>query len=189
MNGGTLREHLKNATRERHAALDAFIGSLDTPDTYRGYLRGISAFRMFVEERLAAAPWPDRLGDWQPVRLSEDMKRDLEDLALHAPSLDLALDLPSADSTLGALYVLEGSTLGARILAKQVAALGFDETFGARHLARQAAAVQNWRAFVAGLDQHSSIDETVASRAACRTFDVAHTAMRMAFQTPFKGSP
>ena len=97
MNGETLREHLKNATRRRHAALDAFIGSLDTPDMYR------------------ASPL-------------------------------------------------------------------------ARHAARQAASVRSWQAFVAALDQASFIDQTAASRAACQTFDVAHTAMRMAFGTSFKGS-
>lgn len=52
-----------------------------------------------------------------------------------------------------AIYVAEGSNLGAASLFKAVAALGLDAGFGARHLAGYPdGRAQHWREFTAALD-------------------------------------
>ncbi len=60
------------------------------------------------------------------------------------------LPLPEA---LGWLYVVEGSNMGAAILAKEAVRLGLSDEFGARHLAGHAdGRGLHWRRFTAALD-------------------------------------
>ena len=49
--------------------------------------------------------------------------------------------------------MLEGSALGARILVKRAASLGFSDAFGARHLCAQTADPTAWSRFVELLDR------------------------------------
>ena len=71
---------------------------------------------------------------------------------------------------LGTLYVLEGSTLGARLLVRRAAALGLDETNGAEHLKKQSSDLGNWNAFAALLDSAEDVDDEMMARAAMATF-------------------
>jgi heme oxygenase (biliverdin-IX-beta and delta-forming) len=70
----------------------------------------------------------------------------------------------------GLLYVLEGSSLGARLIARQASRLGFDESFGARHLALQARSLENWRIFLGLLEAVEPLDMSRAVNAAILTF-------------------
>lgn len=79
-------------------------------------------------------------------------------------------------SALGVLYVLEGSSLGAKLLRRDADKLGFDAHFGARHLAKQDSA--SWKDFVARLDQCTAEDLASATEAAHATFAMATKAMQ-----------
>jgi heme oxygenase len=76
-------------------------------------------------------------------------------------------------------YVLEGSSLGARVLRRQAAALGMSAGHGARHLWAQTAAPENWRAFVEALNAHAG-EESALIAGANAGFDAAAASMERA---------
>ncbi|MCE0744622.1 biliverdin-producing heme oxygenase [Acetobacter sicerae] len=178
----SLRAHLRAATQSRHATLDRMIGPVNSRETYVGYLRGIAAFRIPVEQRLATLPaWPDRLGSWRPTFLARWLRLDLTALQLDVPSGVSGLDLSSDSRVMGVLYVLEGSILGAHSVIRQAASLGFNDRSGARHLSVQTSALAGWKQFLTCLEKETALDREVAASAACETFDEAVTAMTLAF--------
>lgn len=80
---------------------------------------------------------------------------------------------------MGVHYVLEGSALGARVLCKQVAALGLNRDYGARHLWAQAATLESWRGFLNALNNDAG-DETAMIAGANAAFNAAAGAMERA---------
>lgn len=168
----SVRFALREATADVHSQLEEVVGRLDAPSAYARYVRGMHAFRTALEPML-----PKRSG-WRTTLLCEALADDMDDLGLapaSPPRLDASVD---ADWLLGAHYVLEGSALGARVLVKQVAALGFGEEFGARHLWLQARGV-GWGDFVRVLDAQTA-DVGLAIAGARATFAAAADAMRKA---------
>lgn len=162
----TLRTH----TAKAHHALDGLIGDLDSDASYRRYLVGMTAFRLAVEPSLAGASLP---ATYRPLTIACDALADLADLALPVPPpLAFKANL-SSDAALGVLYVLEGSSLGAQLLVKRAATLGFDGNYGARHLARQTASLEGWRNYLKLLDEAKPFDMDVCAAAAIATFDTA----------------
>lgn len=99
----------------------------------------MTAFREGVDTKLAMVDFTDGFGLWRPGVILPQLKLDLIDLrsTSHAP---VTLGMPE-DRTrmLGVLYVIEGSSLGARLLFRRAAAIGYSSNFGARHLAAQIA--------------------------------------------------
>ena len=178
----SLRTYLKAATQSRHTILDRLIGSVNSRETYVGYLCGIAAFRVPVEQRLASLPaWPDRLGSWRPTFLARWLYLDLTALQLDVPSGVSALDLSNDSRVMGVLYVLEGSILGAHSVIRQAASLGFNDRSGARHLSVQTSAFAGWKQFLTCLEKETTPDWEIAASAACETFDAAVAAMNVAF--------
>ncbi|MFO1047858.1 MAG: biliverdin-producing heme oxygenase [Geminicoccaceae bacterium] len=172
------RHALRERTADTHAALDSRVGLLDTLDRYAGYVRGMHAFRAPVEGALADTALPGWFAGWRPLALGPAILADLADLGLQAPDF-AAGTLPCLDdasSLLGVLYVLEGSSLGARLLYRQARALGLSEQHGARHLALQTADSQSWRSFVTLLERHPELDLERAVGGAIATFALAHDA-------------
>lgn len=167
---------LREATAKAHAALEARVGALTSRGAYEAYLLGLHAFRAPVEPLLAAA-----LPGFTPDLIAAELAADLRDLGLRPIAPEPAPDVATPARALGALYVLEGSALGARVLLPQVATLGFDADHGARHLALQAKGA-GWREFVARLDAADLDDADViagaddAFRAAGRAMARAHAA-------------
>ena len=88
--------------------------------------------------------------------------------------------LRSVSHAMGSLYVLEGSALGARLLVRQAAALGFDEAGGAVHLSEQAADIGHWRAFIDLLGRLGPLDLDRMIEAANDSFARATAAMEPA---------
>ena len=83
------------------------------------------------------------------------------------------MELAGEAELLGALYVLEGSALGARLIMKSAQALGLGATFGARHLAAQAGDALAWRSYL-DLLLNAPLDdagEATLHRAAAAVFD------------------
>lgn len=80
---------------------------------------------------------------------------------------------------MGVHYVLEGSALGARVLCKQVEALGLHRAYGARHLWAQAETLEGWRSFLDLLTRHDG-DEDALFAGANAAFNAAAGAMERA---------
>lgn len=125
MTDSSLRDRLRAATSESHAALDAKVAGwrIETPLGYGAFLSASVVALAPLElalERAGVAEW---LPDWPQRARRVALARDLAALGLEAPPFRAAL-VPDRDFAAGLLYVLEGSRLGARFLSRQVQAVG-----------------------------------------------------------------
>lgn len=167
---------LRERTAEAHAAVDAAIGGFDDLASYGTYLRSIAAFRWPIEDRLSTVNWPAALVDWRPAQVSDAIAADLADLGISPhPPRDEILPL-DGDGLFGALYVLEGSALGARLLLRRAEAIGMSATHGARHLALLSSNLDGWRGFLSRLEQAEPFDLESALKASLATFNSARLA-------------
>lgn len=176
----SIRHRLKQATEPAHASLEARIGPLTTQTEYNEYLRGLYAFRSVTEDWLLTHGTQD-VGSWTPQTISRELHEDINDLALTPLSVSPVGWGPAAGESfaLGVHYVLEGSALGARVLCKQVEALGLGRDFGARHLWAQATTLESWRGFLTVLAKHEG-DEAALIAGANAAFNAAAGAMERA---------
>lgn len=138
------------------------------------------AFRSATEDWLATHG-PKETGTWTPQNISPQLREDLKDLDLTPLSVSPIKWAPQVSESfgMGVHYVLEGSALGARILCKQVAALGLHRDHGARHLWAQADTLENWRGYLSLLSAHT-VDEDALIAGANAAFDAAAGAMERA---------
>ena len=112
---------------------------------------------------------------WRAKAVGHLIEADLADLGIPVPPVeasDLALD---GDGLLGVLYVLEGSSLGSRLLYRRAEALGFSASYGARHLAH-ASGPESWRDFLGVLETQHELDLDEATAASLATFRAAEAA-------------
>lgn len=156
---------LRAATRAEHERLDAMMSGFDLADraSYRAFLAAHAMALSAVETALDEAGFAARLGDWPERRRGSALAADLAALdgAVPAPLAAPTLTRPAAQW--GAAYVIEGSRLGGRFLARQVGA-----TLPKSYLdAPQPAG--GWRVFLAALDEAvTSRDEIVEAATAAR---------------------
>lgn len=168
------RFELREGTAGAHAALDEMVGSFDTLESYRRYLRGIAAFRLSID--MDVSEWRPALGDWQPNRIDDQLRADLADLGMAPPDPVAATVAPrNREELFGTLYVLEGSALGARILFRRAQELGLRSDYGARHLARQSTN-ESWPSFVALMESADRLDMDKTIAASVATFRAAQDA-------------
>lgn len=116
------RDVLRTATAEAHARVDLAFGAFELGDSagYAAFLRAQAMSFLPVEAALDRAGAADLLPDWPERRRAELLRRDLVTMGLAAPGSDTRVAFGSAAAILGAIYVLEGSRLGGRMLARAV---------------------------------------------------------------------
>lgn len=101
----------------------------------------------------------------------EKVKEDLQDLGAPIPTPIKAPTFTNISSAIGALYVVEGSKLGAKYLLHYVEMMGLSDQYGARHLgADDEGRGASWRSFQTAIDS-ANIDIPVAVHAAEKTFE------------------
>jgi heme oxygenase len=116
----SLRGRLREATAQDHAILDARVAGwrIETPAGYAAFLLASAIALTPLELALERAGVQTWLPDW-PVRARRDaLAADLAVLGVEVPVFEPAF-VPSPDFGAGLLYTLEGSRLGARVLARQ----------------------------------------------------------------------
>lgn len=131
-------EALRAATRAAHEAIEAVpaLARLTSPGLTRaGYvatLAGLCRFHAALEPRLVAALGGAGLPPaGRGVALAADLRRLGAKVPRPAPARALPA-LPDRAAALGCLYVVEGSALGGRVIARRVAdTLGLGPTDGA----------------------------------------------------------
>lgn len=164
----SLRSALRDATSDLHDRLDSQVGSFADLDAYRRYLAGTWRFRSALEPAL------DPVQGWQSQPIVPLIAADMADLDLCDGNAPSGAPGWSGDAALlGVHYVVEGSSVGARLLLRRAGQLGLDGTRGARHLAGQAADTGRWPRFLALLDQSQGVDHARAAEAARETFALA----------------
>lgn len=174
----SLRWQLRHATAGAHARVDALVGdALADGDRYGGYLQGMHRFMVeaagALRGRLALAPSVARLA------------ADLRDLRLPGLPATPRAALPCDAAAVGWHYVIAGSSLGARLLARQARGLGFDAASGARYLHHHAAG-DDWPVFLAALDARPLPvhRHAVATAAAVDAFSAVEAALHDAYALP-----
>lgn len=164
-----LRADLAASTRSAHEALERLM-ALDrehTPGRYPWYLLTMHAVVGAVERQTACDERLARLGLTAGRRKLPWLEADLRDLGLAAHELACVPAIPAnVPGRVGWLYVLEGSTLGGRVMLKDAAPrLGVTSGRGAAFLAGYGdRTAEMWRTFVAALN---AIAFDAAQKAAC----------------------
>ncbi|WP_049766628.1 biliverdin-producing heme oxygenase [Rhodospirillum centenum] len=175
---------LRLATRDQHVALEAQVDPerrLRTLDGYLGWLGILLGFHRPLESVLGGLDWSETGLDFDQRRRTALLAADLEDLGLDPDSAPDCPDLPPVDGlarAFGALYVLEGSTLGGQVVVRQ-----YGEVFGGlggramRYYTSYGANIgRQWRAFQQALATACADPEaeTACIAAAQETFDALH---------------
>jgi heme oxygenase (biliverdin-IX-beta and delta-forming) len=123
-------QHLKQATSQRHTALECQLPLLDpllTRDDYRRFVCRFLGYYAPLETRLLALPWWRQIGfDYGERYKTPHLVQDM--LALGVTDDTLATfarcqDLPCIDTlpqALGCLYVIEGATLGGQLVTRHL---------------------------------------------------------------------
>ncbi|GLK82592.1 biliverdin-producing heme oxygenase [Ancylobacter defluvii] len=169
------RHRLRALTTDAHAEFDASVGGFEAAVDYVRYLKGQYVFRHAIEAGLARVAWPAAFDDWRFRPLAPLLSADLADLGIAPPPVPPAFPVAPPD-LLGVLYVLEGSTLGARVLHRRAADIGFDGRFGARHLAAQAEDRDSWPALLAIIEAFEPFEMERTVNAALAAFAAAGAA-------------
>jgi heme oxygenase len=152
---------LRSATAAAHERLDTLYSRLDLrlSDDYARFLTSQAATFIPVEAALAAAGAEAVFPGWSDRRRADSLRADLAYLGLATPPPAPSPLFEDDDALLGGLYVLEGSRLGAAVLAGDVAA-------GSPNAFLRPETPAAWRAFTALLDHHLTSDASIDRAAA-----------------------
>lgn len=172
---GRRHSALREATSAAHAAVDAAVtdgGFLTSPAGYRGLLRRLHLFHCQLERSLP----PEHAAEfqlWGILHRGAWLKADLA--ALRAAPLrrraPTALPrLATQDDVLGALYVLIGATLGARVLVERLARYATPDGGGLIYFSEMSRS-RHWPEFLAALETAPVICEARLARGAVAMFD------------------
>ena len=168
----------KNTYPEHQAAEKKMILALKKLETQEDYIRMLSWLYSFyapLEDRIRQYVTEDTLPDitkrcragyiLEDIKQSGETAGEIGEITANkitsAPEKDLPI-IDSADRALGALYVLEGSTLGGRIIAGMITRqLG--PTAGNSYFNSYGAETENmWQSFKDFLDQPRSAEQQAA---------------------------
>lgn len=178
----SLLTRLRGATTAVHARIDArFSNGLLDAASHACYLRGMQ--RTVVAFERGAVPFttdPDWRGWLAPAR-APLLDADLAELGLDALAPADAPVLDDDATLLGALYVLEGSAQGARLMLQQLRH-HTTPARGVHFMHAHAHDPRRWRALLARLDgaPADDADAAAAESGALRTFALAEHSFALA---------
>ena len=122
-----LSERLKEETKTNHQILEkALLGNLKAIRSVSEYTDLLKLFYSYfggLEVRISELIDTDLLPDSNQRRKTAALAQDLQDLGSEIPSKASGMALPAIFThlqALGALYVIEGSTLGGKIISKMM---------------------------------------------------------------------
>lgn len=167
----TALERLRAATRESHETLETrldVLGRMATLDGRKVLAERFHALHAGMEAALAPhlKEIPDL--DFAARRRTPLLEADMQALGVSAADPIQVKAVGSRAEALGFFYVLEGSSLGGRVIGKQAAARGLDmmgmsflNPYGAR-------TGEYWKGFLAVLDRECPAGDPAAGEAAAR---------------------
>ncbi|MCL6697734.1 biliverdin-producing heme oxygenase [Sphingomonas sp. NSE70-1] len=165
---------IRSRTRHEHVRTEVIYTDFDlqTRQGYKRFLIAQASASLAVEQSLEKAGVADVVDDWPDRRRSHLIYDDLDELSIGAIRIQPPTSLGSWAEILGAVYVLEGSRLGGKVLRKQVF-----QSAPTRFLDAQGKPGA-WRAFLAELETrltgHQEIDLAVsAARGVFATYQAA----------------
>jgi heme oxygenase len=178
----TLHARLKEATRAAHARLEAALGILATPLALERIIRLLERFHGFhaAWEPALAGRVPDLL--LRPRLKLPLLQHDLhclgvaEQQLLALPSCERAAGLcASHAAAAGTLYVMEGSTLGGRIISRSLRAAPWHPPQSLQYWNPYGDDTgRRWSETLAYLESLPPADDDAVVSSAIDTFDVLH---------------
>lgn len=181
-------EKIRHETKEIHAALEStpllsiFSGGIITVEKYLVILGKFHSFIAPIETKIADYPVLKKyLNDFDERRKASWLESDLVSFSQKPLQFEKCETIPSITSgshAFGALYVLEGSTLGGKLISKQLNdQLGIDKDNGARFFnAYGSDTGVRWKVFKNALETFAENDgkETEIIQGALSTFKGLH---------------
>jgi heme oxygenase (biliverdin-IX-beta and delta-forming) len=118
----TVATILRSRTRREHVRTEAIYAPFDLQDRdgYARFLIAQASASFAVEQSLESAGVTDVVGDWAERRRAHLLSDDLSQLNVASVRLQPPSSFGSSAEIMGAVYVLEGSRLGGKILRKRV---------------------------------------------------------------------
>lgn len=176
---GARHSLLREATSGRHQALDRDVtaaGYFKSRSAYASYLQRIAEFHAWFDPEVAREA-PDLFARWHigchAQRLSDDLRAlGGAGLQLHRPHTR-HIALQRRAQAIGGLYVVIGSSLGARVLRTWAADLQLPPDAGLAYLSHLAAS-RAWPEFLDLLESEPDLDEAALVDGALATFDAVH---------------
>jgi len=179
-----VRTRLRAATAPAHAEVDQIFSRFDLSSQagYRDFLAAHAEALLPVEAWLDSHA-PGVIADWPSRRRAQFLADDLAVLGLTTPTAAAApfTSISHPAAVIGILYVVEGSRLGGRVLARQV-----PSDLPATYLSPHPNA-PSWPGLMQRLDEivRDEISEEIAIAAALQTFE----RFAQAGRTSARGSP
>lgn len=169
-------EKLRSATAEAHERVENRARVIERlADAAERPALMAAFYALHAEVEAAAEPW---LGDhpeldFEGRRRTPMLRESLDALGLAAPALTGAVTATSAAEAMGLLYVVEGATLGGKVIRKRLSARGGDLA-GLAFLDPYGEAVsERWRTFLDVLDGVGEADSEAAVSGALQGFRLA----------------
>ena len=177
-------ERIRAATRTCHDALERDLDVIGRLAQAHSRLTLMHAYyTMYAAAEAALAPHLRALADLQfeRRRKAATLLRDIEALGtLHEENAEIAAPLPPIPSTahaIGFAYVLEGASLGGRVIRKRAATAGirleglrFFDVYGEE-------TAQKWKEFCAVLERECAAEPQEAVSGAMNGFSYARAAL------------
>jgi heme oxygenase len=179
-----MRTRLKHATQALHHSVERHL-DLDrsdwTIDEYGALLARMWGLYAPLEQALDKIDWQDTGISFEERRKLAWIESDLTQLSVDrgfSQNLEMCLDLPGLDciaAGLGALYVIEGSTLGGQVIIRRLQRmLGISPVAGGRFFASYGDNIGTmWREYIEALERFSGVTDAkrAIERGAVETFD------------------
>ena len=171
-----IRWFLRSETAHAHRTLDTRIDTLDlgAPDEYATFLqvshRGLGGVEAALGDFGVGTIFPD----WPQARRIPCLERDMAALGLAVPPTAPAWPVTTPCEALGALYVIEGSRLGNRILLDRAARSGDARVKGNLRYLSHGHHLPFWRNLLQIMEDRvtDQSDFATARAGALRAFDV-----------------
>ena len=163
---------LRLRTRAAHERLEAVVDLSSLTASRAAYAETLSVFygiyAVLEPDLWQAVPWALLGIEGEPRRKLPLLIEDLAALGIDYRDLPVCSQIPDATSVeraLGSLYVLEGSTLGGKLISRELQrSLGLQSRFFSSY---GASVGPMWRDFTHALnrfaEQHGGLDQTIAA--------------------------
>jgi heme oxygenase len=119
-----LKKSTENIHKEAEKIMVRWLKRIRSPEDYVVLLNWLYGYYGPIEHRIKSQLSDTRFPDMPRRTRADDLLRDMQQAGIPLPAPEHCPDLPVIDSfgkALGALYVLEGSTLGGRVIAAMLA--------------------------------------------------------------------
>jgi heme oxygenase len=164
MMGLLIRDIVSEATRTSHRRLDLALSWLDLgkPRYYAGFLRGQAEALFPLETALEEQGIVNVMTDWRQRARTPALEHDLAALDVVCDPLSPPVFKGVADM-LGAVYVLEASRMGARVMLARLAQHPESNSIGATAYLRHGFGQRFWPSFLTLLENHPAAQADTAS--------------------------